>query len=74
MSTLNHHKDISALQRIEDRITRNRQRHREDVEHVQREYPELAQVLAEFTQAFGCLEYRVSLRELKKYDNSVTES
>jgi hypothetical protein len=64
LSTPNHHKDISALQRIEDRIARNRQRHREDVEYVQREHPELAQVLTEFTQAFwesGRLEYRVSL-------------
>lgn len=50
------------LRALEARVSLRRERHRQDVAHVQAEHPEMAQWLAEMTRAFGRCDYRVTLR------------
>lgn len=52
-----------SLDRINQRIAENRERHKRDVEYVQAHHPELAAMLTEWTREFGKLDYRVSLIE-----------
>jgi len=53
---------MNTLDKINQRIAEQRQRHKQDVEIVRRDYPEVAEFLTEMTKEFGKCEYRVVLR------------
>lgn len=50
------------LRALEARVSLRRERHRQDVAHVQTHHPEMGRWLTEMTRAFGRCEYRVTLK------------
>lgn len=52
-----------VIGKINDRIDKRRERHKQDVEIVRRDYPEVAEFLTEMTKEFGKCEYRVTMKQ-----------
>jgi len=51
-----------VLGKINDRVNERRERHKQDVAIVQRDYPDMAKFLTEITEEFGKCKYQVVLR------------